>query len=685
MQGPSEVARRAIGLTATVRVRGPDPRGDIAADAAFFDHGRPSSNDDDDASGSIDGAPVVAISATALKLPRPASRPPPGDDPRTTTDERTRFIAPLALFLPFLDDSARPGSPSSSPLVPGAEVHVRPGRVNPGPGDEPGGWIRARVLATTIPRDASDAVDALASTDGLGAIHSSGWSSGGVFPHSSRKNLGAAVTGLVLLDAPVGSGGDNGSEGWWMEAPVSNAGDAFVACASPFAALAPSHFSCSIVGGHVSAAWGTRGSNNNHGSPPVLMADVRSMPGMEGAPVLDARGGGVIGVLTPPLVRYESGMVSGSGGQLRGSHVGSTRSSRWRMAEAAPLVLTMASIRGALGDLVNGGGDGTKNRGGVGGGNTVTSKQKSSPLQDSSRSVVMIETDRGASWASGVVLNTGGDARGREQGRALILTNAHVVHPSAIAAGGDGKGPKVNAIRVRLPGSDDDGGSSGDSRSSWRDATCVYVSRGALDVAVLAVELSPADAKRLVPVRVRSSSREDFDETSPGAPVAVVGHARIGPNAVNAGHVDGSPAVYPGVMSAIVRRTNRRTKPGAATRGSKGAIMYRSTAPPAMYQTTASVHSGASGGAVVCPRHGTFLGFVTSNARLGTDGSVVPNLNFSIPASLLEPLFAAADAKKVKDMSLAFEGCLDDDEELRSIWSLRDPAMRRGAGLVSKL
>ena len=212
----------------------------------------------------------------------------------------------------------------------------------------------------------------------------------------------------------------------------------------------------------------------------------------------------------------------------------------------------------------------------------------------------------------------------------------------------------------------------------------MYVSRGALDVAVLAVELSPADAERLVPVRVRSSEREDYDETSPGAPVCVVGHARIGPNAVHAGHVDGSPAVYPGVMSAIVRRTNRRTKPGAATRGSKGAHMYRSTAPPAMYQTTASVHSGASGGAVVCPRHGTFLGLVTSNARLGADGSVVPNLNFSIPASLLEPLFAAADAKKVKDLSLAFEGCLEDDEELRSIWRLRDPAVS-GAGLVSKL
>ena len=339
-------------------------------------------------------------------------------------------------------------------------------------------------------------------------------------------------------------------ENWWMEAPVPNAGDAFVACASPFAALAPSHFSCSVVGGHVSAEWGTKGSNNNHGSPPLLMADVRSMPGMEGAPVLDARGGGVIGVLTPPLVRYESGTVSGAGGQPRGSRVGSTRSSSWRTAEAAPLVLTMASIRGALGDLVNGGGDETKNRGGDGGGNTVTSKQKSSPLQDSSRSVVMIETDRGASWASGVVLNTGVNAGGRERGRALILTNAHVVHPSAKAAGGDGKGPKVNAVRVRLPNRVDDERrilEEKDSSSSWRDATCVYVSRGALDVAVLAVELSPADAERLVPVKLRSSSRED--STMKRRPVRrwlSSGTPGSGPTRYTRGTSTGHPRCTPG-------------------------------------------------------------------------------------------------------------------------------------------
>ena len=60
----ANIAERAVGLTATVRVRGPDPRGDVVADAAFFAHHRP---DDDHL------PPVVAISATALRIPTRAS------------------------------------------------------------------------------------------------------------------------------------------------------------------------------------------------------------------------------------------------------------------------------------------------------------------------------------------------------------------------------------------------------------------------------------------------------------------------------------------------------------------------------------------------------------------------------------------------------------------------------------
>ena len=48
-----------------------------------------------------------------------------------------------------------------------------------------------------------------------------------------------------------------------------------------------------------------------------------------------------------------------------------------------------------------------------------------------------------------------------------------------------------------------------------------------------------------------------------------------------------------------------------------------------MVQTTAAVHSGASGGALVSPRDGRFLGLITSNARHGGDcHRLSPEVNF---------------------------------------------------------
>ena len=93
---------------------------------------------------------------------------------------------------------------------------------------------------------------------------------------------------------------------------------------------------------------------------------------------------------------------------------------------------------------------------------------------------------------------------------------------------------------------------------------------------------------------------------------------------------------------------------------------------PAMLLTTAAVHSGASGGAVVDAATGQLLGIVTSNAKHSSRGSsssssgsggggggggggvsggtssngkrvtVLPHLNFSIPAAQLAPVLLAA-------------------------------------------
>ena len=681
----ANIAERAVGLTATVRVRGPDPRGDVAADAAFFAHHRP---DDDHL------PPVVAISATALRIPTRAStrwdgRPAAGDD-------RERFIAPLAPFLPFLAprDESSHDRPRASPLAPGVDVHVRLGREGLG-GDEPGGWTRARVLASCVPRDASNAVDALAGPTGLGALRR-GWTAGGVAPlnASSPVPLGAAVAGVVLIETNAAARTKTTTTMTpppppsppppeWREAAredgFARAGARFIACGSPFAALSPTHFACGVFGGHVARAWGrseggrvTRegGVDAPGADAPLLLADVVALPGMEGAPVLDVVGGGVIGVLTPPLVRLERG-----------------RDGTTKAQETAPLVLTMASIRDALRELVSG-----SSSAGVEspGDESPGVEPPSNPLDAVVRgSVVVLETDGGASWASGVVIGVhggggegeggggigGGEGEGGGGGRprrALVLTNAHVVHPSSTAAGGDGKGPTVRSIRVGLPGT-----------NAWRDAAPVYVSRGPLDVAVVDVKLhSPVDARRLVPVKRRvPGAGGSLAGASPGSPVAVVGFARVGPGAIDAGFVDCTPAVHLGAVSTVVNFSH----PSPAYLRSRDRI---SSSVPAMYQTTASVHSGASGGAVVCPEDGTLLGLVTSNARLGAGGRVIPNLNFSIPVELLDPVLATAAAKGTRDWVRAFEGCLeglDESDELRSIWSLRDPATTGGEGPVSKL
>jgi hypothetical protein len=61
-----------------------------------------------------------------------------------------------------------------------------------------------------------------------------------------------------------------------------------------------------------------------------------------------------------------------------------------------------------------------------------------------------------------------------------------------------------------------------------------------------------------------------------------------------------------------------------------------------MLQTTAAVHPGGSGGAVV-DADGRLIGLVTSAAR-HSGGSMLPHLNFSIPVEALKPVFDFASS-----------------------------------------
>lgn len=657
-----EIARRGIRLTATVRVRGPDPRGDIAASSAFF------------AVADAGAESITEISASALRLPlgsgagHGAAAEP---NARDADAEHEYLLAPLALFVPFF----APRGDANGPLAPGVEVHVRRGAGRAPDGSDPE-WIPATALAAVVPPDAAAAVESLAGPRGLGALHR-GWFVGGAAPvapgfaasrfqsesssafepRDAPLSVGVAVAGLVILRVPAPS---PGTREWspgtlWSPGASPRSGDAVMACGSPFGVLAPSHFAASVLSGSVSGTWRAPGTgpgpkrdgtvpgddetvpgDDASASAPLLMLDARTLPGMEGGPVLDARGA-LLGILTPPLAR------STRAAREDRIPASSNPADDADGADVAPLALSIACVRAALREFLRRPGADAPNPSAATHVDVAPSSAPSSASNAADagvRTVVLIETDDGASWASGVIIRAGRPSGADGPARpALALTNAHVVRPSAVAAGGDGSGPDARVVRVRTP------------TGRWTVAAPIHISEGPLDVAVLAFAAAAEDAGAV------SAAVNPGVDADPGDPVVVLGHGRVGPEAPR----PPTPLVSPGMVSAVVRRA---TDP-------RDAVMLR---------TTAAVHSGASGGAAVSPVDGRFLGLVASNARRGRGGEVLPHLNFCVPAGMLAPVWSAAERWEDEGggpRGKAFEACLADaqaDPEVNAAWSLRDPA-----------
>lgn len=98
----------------------------------------------------------------------------------------------------------------------------------------------------------------------------------------------------------------------------------------------------------------------------------------------------------------------------------------------------------------------------------------------------------------------------------------------------------------------------------------------------------------------------------------------------------------------------------------------------AMLLTTATVHAGASGGAVVSA-DGCIVGITTSNARHSASGSTIPNLNFAVAADALRSLWQlAAQPQGLNHTALQQLDIRDD--ALLDIWTVSKPPERPGAG-----
>lgn len=460
--------------------------------------------------------------------------------------------------------------------------------------------------------------------------------------------------------------------------PSNKRGDLLLAMGSPFGVLSPVHFFNSISVGSIANCYTPSPSGRS-----LLMADIRCLPGMEGGPVFNEHAQ-LIGILTRPL-RQKTG-----GAEIQ-------------------LVIPWEAIATACCDLLqkevqNEGEMKHYNRGNL---NAVGKKYLfsghdsdgpfnsmhqqpdccSPPLsliEKAMASICLVTIDDGV-WASGVVLNSQG----------LILTNAHLLEPwrfgKTVARGGRyGAEPEIPFIpseesvycrdegtyshqksqdllpkTLKIAGSSVMDGHGGYKSGStyrghrnirirldhtdpriWCDARVVYVSKGPLDIALLQLEFVPG---QLCPIIM------DFACPSAGSKAYVIGHGLFGPRC------DFFPSVCVGEVAKVVK-----SKMPLSCQSSLQENILEDF--PAMLETTAAVHAGGSGGAVV-NSEGRMIGLITSNARHG-GGTVIPHLNFSIPCAALQAVYKFS--KDMQGMSLLLD--LDKpNEHLSSVWALMPP------------
>lgn len=407
--------------------------------------------------------------------------------------------------------------------------------------------------------------------------------------------------------------------------PPNKRGDLLLAMGAPFGILSPAHFCNSISVGYVSNCYL---SSSSHVS--LLMADIRCLPGMEGSPVFGEQSE-IVGILTRPLRQR------GSGAEVQ-------------------LVIPWEAIVTACGGFQLPNSIDMKN--------SLTHVHEypgsrevpPNPVEKAMSSICLVTIGDGV-WASGVLLNNHG----------LILTNAHLLEPWRFKKTGANENHEVvsniffthsnetgdwppttqetkpgsvqsnfnktihQRIRVRVDYLD---------RWIWCDASILYVSKGPLDIAVLQLTVVP---DKLQPIIM------DFACPSPGSKVYVIGHGLFGPRC------DLSPSACVGVVAKVVKA---RRSMAESVQGDL----------PAMIETTAAVHPGGSGGAIL-NSNGHMISLVTSNARHG-GGTIIPYLNFSIPCAALEPVLNFS--KDMKDLSI-MEDLDRPNEHLSSVWALMPP------------
>lgn len=255
----------------------------------------------------------------------------------------------------------------------------------------------------------------------------------------------------------------------------------------------------------------------------------------------------------------------------------------------------------------------------------LTTNKIVSAARNATESVCRVEILDGAHFGSGILISKTGDDGDSSEG--IVLTNRHVVLP-AIQEEKHSK----NAITLRF------------ANGSWRRGVVQRVSKGPLDLALVRVLSLKNGGRGALPI-VLPTRRPARKQRSPaiGDEVLVVAHDdRFGNNVRKRKFDKASPEVNHGYVSKIAGKKT-------------------------MLVTSASVRSGASGGALVDGRTGHLIGVVTSNARLATrsgGANVYTDVNFIVNVSETQG--------GIGEIIDSYER----DQEVIDAWDLRSDNMR---------
>jgi hypothetical protein len=174
--------------------------------------------------------------------------------------------------------------------------------------------------------------------------------------------------------------------------------------------------------------------------------------------------------------------------------------------------------------------------------------------------------------------------------------------------------------------------------ATWMDAKLIYVSQGPWDVALLKVSC----AQPLVPISFHPSFRHS-------TPASSTSHClpAVGSHALAIGHALFAPA------SALLT---------TVTAGVLSKVVHLATpAPfPALLVTSAAVHNGNSGGALIDQHTGYFIGMVTSNVM---HTPVAPN--HRPPVHVREGVESYASEDRQVELQHQYDDVVSHEEESR--------------------